>query len=452
MVTPVIRLPSKTKSRPVPEAVTAANDHAAKLARERNYVAAITEIKRAIAITPHSRELWYNLSNFFWNTRQYEQALAAVDRSLRIDSVYAQAMFSKALILEDMRRDAEAEQWFEWAIEITPDAMEMQWCRSLFRLSRGDYERGFAEYEIRIPFRKRDNGEAVFPKLPAPYWKGEPLRGKKVFAMVEQGIGDTIMFHRWLPWLQDQLGPEGTLYFCAKPEVQVMLWEFRDMVYWIPEGVAIPEADYSLPIGSLPHYAGATLQSLPADPGFIRKRAGVQMKIGPAVLPAPPGPDPFKVGIVWSGNPEQRNNEERCVPLDLLLGLAAHPNVWLYSLQLGPAQADIDRLGAGEGLVCDLSGQCSRGLAVTASAMLQLDLVVTCCTSMAHLAGALSVPAWVMLPYNPYWIWGIEGETTPWYPSLRLYRQPKVNDWVSVLERIQDDLFAQLDARPRAVG
>jgi hypothetical protein len=215
----------------------------------------------------------------------------------------------------------------------------------------------------------------------------------------------------------------------------------------VPEGVPIPPCSYSVVIGSLPFHQHCTLETLPADPGLIRKRAEVCMSMARANVPNPLGPNPFKVGICWTGNPGQDRNVERTVPLELLLSLAAHPNVWLYSLQAGPGREELHRLGA-EDLVFDLGGQMKeRGLTVAATAVLQMDLVITCCTSIAHMAGALGVPTWVMLCRSPYWVWMHERGDSPWYPSVKLYRQSRQDDWKSVVQRVRDDLIDLVDAR-----
>jgi hypothetical protein len=131
----------------------------------------------------------------------------------------------------------------------------------------------------------------------------------------------------------------------------------------------------------------------------------------------------------------------------LMLSLAEHPRVWLYSLQVGTGTADIERLGAKD-LVCDLGPQLKeRGLTVAATAIMQMDLVVTCCTSIAHLCGALGVNAWVGLCKNPYWVWMHDRTDSPWYPSLRLFRQNKTDDWKSVIGQIRDELIDLVDAR-----
>jgi Tfp pilus assembly protein PilF len=448
----VVQLPTRRRDhyRPVHKAVTELNNIALMRGAKYQHIATgIVEMKRAIAVQPNSCELWANMGALFWKSRQYDEALACADRSMTM-GVIAEAMHVKALVLEDQHKFEEAEACFAQAIEIDPKYLNAKWCRSMMRLSLGDYERGWEEYETRIPFRQQE-GKKVYPKFPAPYWQGEPIQEKNIFCCIEQGIGDTILFSRFLPWLDARVGIGGRVYLCCGHEIMVLLWNFveTDVVEYVPEGTPIPECDYSVVIGSLPWHSRCTLDALPGDPGLIRRRVDTQMRIGKADVPAPLGPNAYKVGICWTGNPAQERNDERSIPLELMLQLAEHPNVWLYSLQVGPGQADIARLGARD-IVCDLGPQLKeRGLTVAATAILQMDLVITCCTSIAHLCGSLGKEAWVVLCKNPYWVWMHERLDSPWYPSLRLFRQTKTDDWKSVMQQVKDELFERLDARRR---
>jgi hypothetical protein len=448
----VVKLPSKRRTvdtfRPVHEAVTELNKIALMRGEKYQHIAtAIVEMKRAIAVQPNSRELWANMAALFWKARKYDEALACADRSMTMGAI-EEALHVKALILEDMGKYEEAEQHFVLATEANPRYLNAKWCRSMMRLSLGDYERGWEEYETRIPFRQEE-GKKVYPKFPAPYWQGESIKGKRMFACVEQGLGDTIMFSRWIPWLKDQVGNEGKVYLCCSHEIAVLLWNFFRWGYvdYVPEGTPIPDCDYSVVLGSLPWHSRCTLETLPADPGWIRRRAEEQMRMGKADVPTPFDPQAFKVGIVWTGNPSQERNGERSIPLELMLTLAEHPRVWLYSMQVGHGQSDIERLGARD-LVCDLGPQLgNRGLLVAATAAMQMDLVITSCTMMAHLCGALGVPAWVVLCKNPYWVWMHDRVDSPWYPSLNLYRQHKTGDWSGVIQVVRDGLIDLVDAR-----
>jgi len=446
----VVKLPSKRRvsaSRPVHDAVKECNDIALMRGADYNHIpTAVVEMKRAIAVTPNSKEMWNNLGTLLWKSRQYDEAIACIDRALAFEE-FAEAQHNKALVLESIGQYDEAEKCFVRALELNPEYLNAKWCRSMMHLALGNYERGWEEYEARIPFRQQ-GGKPVYPKFPAPYWQGEDIHGKNIFCCIEQGIGDTILFSRFLPWLKEGM-ISGNIYLCCAHEIMVLLWNFVEagIVEYVPEGTPIPECDYSVVTGSLPWHSRCTLETLRSDPGLIRKRVETQMRIGKADVPTPLGPNPYKVGICWSGNPAQDRNDERTIPLELMLTLAEHPNVWLYSLQVGPTQADIARLGAKD-LICDLGPQLKeRGLTVAATAILQMDLVITCCTSIAHLCGALGVEAWVVLCKNPYWVWMHERPDSPWYPSLRLFRQTTTGDWRSVMQRVRDELIDKVDTR-----
>ena len=447
----IVQLPSKRRvtRRPVHEAVKELNEIA--LMRGENYRhidVAVVEMKRAISTTPNSQEAWNNLGSLLWKKREYDEAFACLERSLSFGEAFDAGHHNMALVLESMGKYEAAEWHFHRAIELNPNYINAKWCRSMMRLSRGEYAAGFEEYEARIPYRQKQ-GKPLYPKFPAPYYQGDDLTNKRVFVCVEQGIGDTIMFSRFLPWLRTHVGPSGRVYLCCTHDLMVLLWNFHasGIVEYVPEGVPIPECDYSIVTGSLPWHFGCTLDTLPSDPGLIWARANQQMKIGKANIPEPLGPDPFKVGICWTGNPEQDRNGERSIPLELMLTLAEHPNVWLYSLQVGAGQADIDRLGAKD-IVCDLGTQLKqRGLTVAATAIMQMDLVITCCTSIAHLCGSLGVKAWVVLCENPYWVWMLNRTDSPWYPSLRLFRQTRTDDWKGVMQQVRNELIDLVDAR-----
>jgi hypothetical protein len=442
----VITLPARG-FRQVHEAVREANDRAGEdLAAQHKFLAAIAMTKRAIAYTPNSRELWSNLATYFWNVHEFDEAMACVERSIAIDPLYSKSQFNKALILESMQRFDEAEKQFDLALELEPHWDNIKWCRSLLHLGQGDYTRGFEEYEYRIKCRVQ-NKRLVYPKFPSPLWQGENLYGKTIYVASEQGIGDTIMFHRWMPWLEDQVGGSGRIYFCPGPATLPLLWDMRGkIIEFVPDGVPIPKSDYSLVMGSLPWHSRATLETLPPDPGFIRSAAETQMRIGPVEMPEPDGPSPFKIGICWTGNPDQERNRERSIPFEHILDLTAHPNVWAYSLQVGPGEKDIEKFGA-QGLVHNLGPQLgARGLTVTATAIMKMDLVITCCTSIAHLCGALGVPCWIVLCAYPYWVWMTDREDTPWYPNTRLFRQEKFSDgWKPVMNKVCTELNQHIE-------
>lgn len=422
--------------RPVHSAIHELNQLAVELAAERKYDAAIVVAQRAIRIMPRSPELWSNLSTYYWNKRDYQAAFDCANRSRSIDPDCVLAWGALGLALQGLKRFDEAEAAFNTVLIREPNNHRVIWDRALLNLERGRYEQGWADYEARIPYK----GRKVYPNFRMPIWKGEDLTGKTVFIHAEQGVGDQILFARFFPWIS---GLAARVIVCCSPQATVLLWGYREFVEFLPEGAPVPEADYVIHMASLVYRYGATLDKIPIDPGIIRTMADKALNGAPVQVPIPEGLPfkPFRIGICWTGNPAMDRNSDRSIPLEMLFQLASNPKIWLYSLQVGPASTDIDRIGARD-LICDQTYEFARrGYVATAAAMLQLDLVITCCTSIAHLAGALGLSAWVLLCEDPYWVWGRNTtQSTPWWPSLRLFRQQTMGEWKPVIDEVQQEL------------
>jgi len=431
-MTKPLQLPGK-RLREVHPAVDQINKFAAsQLNTARQYELAIIATKRAIRVTPNSRELWSNIGTYYFNSRQYGEAEAAFARALVIDPDYAVAHCHLGLVYGATRHFDKAEHHYAEALRLDPDSLAIRYDRSMLKLRRGNYAEGFKEWEVRIPFKMGTS----FPKYPFPYYAGEPLVGKTVYVCGEQGIGDTVLFSRFLPWISEQGCSK--VYLHVNQQMTNLLWGYRHIVEFLPEGVPLPNADYAISMGSLPHWSGATLDNLPADPGKILWR--VRQSAKDFTLPEPGGPNPFRVGIAWSGNPLMDRNEERSIPFHVISRVVENPRVWAHSFQCGPSANDIAAAGADQ-LVCDLSSQLmERGLVGCGAALLQMDLVITSCTSIAHLAGALGVPCWVMLCYDAYWPWLIDRVDSPWYPNTRLFRQTVPDNWVWVMNDVMKEL------------
>ena len=276
----VVILPSKKKEvRPVHEAVAELNDIAVARGKKRHIKTAIVEMKRAIAVLPNSKELWNNLGTFLWNDRKYEEALACIDRALQLDPTFFKAFYNRALILEDIGQYDEAEKHFALSLEncTTDEKYNLNWCRSMMRLSLGHYANGWEDYEDRIPFSRTPGAVNRYPIFPAPYWQGEDITGKRIFCCAEQGLGDTILFSRFLPWLRQQVGPGGKVYFCCAHEMMTLLWDFylTGVMEFVPEGVPIPECDYSVVVGSSalakPMHVGDIAERSRPDPQARRR-------------------------------------------------------------------------------------------------------------------------------------------------------------------------------------
>jgi hypothetical protein len=256
--------------------------------------------------------------------------------------------------------------------------------------------------------------------------------GKTLYVQAEQGAGDRVLMHRYIDWVK-KTWPSAKIKFSSGVELAAAFCELFDAgVEYVPDHRPWPTADFGVFLGSLPRIHGTTASNVYPDPGYIRSAAS---KV--RFVPPPPRVRALKVGIAWTGNPDMTRNQERSIPFGMMFELADNPYVQLYSLQFEPGRAELYHHGA-EQIVHDLVPLVSpRGYIGTAAAALSLDLVITACTSLAHVAGAVGVPTWVLLCHDPYWVWLREGTRTKWYPSARLFRQPAPGDWGTVIDEVK---------------
>lgn len=428
--------------------VQALNDYACQQREAARYDTARVALTRALAMDPMQHALWGNYGCLMWNLGRLDEAEEPLRRATFLAPGHAPNWGNLGLLYSTMRRYDEAEVAFQRCIETADnpkDAMGAHWDRSLMRLEQGDWVRGFEDYDVRIELRAGEQ----YPKMPIPLWQGEPLDGKTLYVQAEQGLGDRILFSRYFDVIKARW-PTCTIKACMNEALTNLFWDFRDIVEFMPSGVPWPDdLDYGSFQASLPRWLSPTVEDVPPDPGRILKRVAYQNSLGAFQCPEPRTPA-LKVGIAWTGNPTMIRNAERSIPLELMLSLGERPDVCLYGFQVGPGQERIEQLGAGQ-LIRDLGSDIARhGIVGGAVAIMNMDLIITACTSTAHIAGSLGVPTWVLLCHDPYWVWlqGVEERrTSVWYPSVRLYRQKTPNDWAGVLAEVRADLDKLCDAR-----
>ena len=279
-------------------------------------------------------------------------------------------------------------------------------------------------------------------------WQGEDLNGKSIYIQGEQGTGDKILFSRYIAWLKETY-PKCTIYAHLRDDLANLFWEFETagiIERFLPNSIPWPKGiDYSCYLMSLPHYHGSRREEwIPPDPGLIRKRVVDQNSLKNMPMPGLPS---VNVGICWTGNPSQTRNLDRSVPLDLMVELAEDPRIQLYSVQVGPGNDDLDRTGARK-LVIDLAGDIvNEGWVGTGQVLMKLDVVITVCTAVAHLAGALGCNVWTLLCKEPYWVWPREGDRTAWYPSMKLFRQKDFRGWRPVITEVKSELGRLADTQ-----
>jgi len=384
---------------------------------------ACTQFRRAADMAPDNAAPWFGLAAASLNRNLPEEALAAGERGLAIDPNHAAGWNNRGIALKELGRLAEALDAYERALAINPDDGEIRYNRGVVHLLRGDYRQGWPDYEYRFagPAGRPPGGNLGCPK-----WSGQDLTGKTILLIAEQGLGDAIQFVRFAPGLKDR-GAADVIVQCREPLAR-LLSNAPGVDRVLVPGVPVPAIDYYLPLLSLPGLLGITETTIPAAGGYL-------------TVPAPTGnalPDKgaFNVGLNWAGSPTNEADTKRSIPLDRLAPLAAIPGCRLFSLQFRAGQGPIEAAGLADHIT-DL-GDRLGDFAQTATLIGELDMIVTVDTALAHLAGATGRPASLLLAHVPDWRWTMEGETTPWYRSLTLFRQPAPGDWATPIERMRN--------------
>lgn len=388
--------------------------------------AAIAHYRQSLALEPGNAAHHSNLGNALRSAGRCEEALQHHFRAVGISDAYVEGFFNLGLTLRDMGRLEEALGCFQRAQQLAPDHVRARVEGAVTRLMRGDLETGFAEYEARHSLP-----EHPLPEFREPAWTGGDLAGKRLLLYPEQGLSDGLQFVRYAPALRAR---GAHIVALVQPLLRdiVRLSGLIDEV--VAEGEPLPGFDCHASMLSLPALLGVSAST--ADVPYLQAPAQGRIRLGAHVRTR------LKVGIFWAAMPGQSVDRNRSCPLGEFLALADNPEVLLFSLQGGAAQKDIEQLGAAA-LVHDV-GRGIFDFAEAATVLTQLDLLITIDSAIAHLAGGMGLPAWVLLPHTADWRWMVNRADSPWYPSLRLFRQPAPGDWRSVMNQVRTSLEALL--------
>jgi hypothetical protein len=390
---------------------------------------------RALALKPDDLSIRFNGLMTRRDDDRLPEAIECCRRLLEQQPESGEACTNLAVVLLFSGAYDEALAEFERAVALNPESHATRANMALLLLLRGDYERGWVEYEQRwhlFSVRK--------PPFAQPEWAGEDLQGKTILLHHEQGLGDTIQCLRYVPLVAAR---GGRVVLRLERTLVRVAASLPDNVVISPPNAVLPAFDVWCPLMTLPRVFGTRPETIPGDVPYLGPRA-VLAERWRRRLGGLPG---FTVGLVWGGSPHHINDFRRSVELRRLQPLLNLPGVSFVSLQVGPRAGDLATLPPGT--VTDLSAELTD-FAETAGAILALDLVIAVDTAVVHLAGALGKPAWVMLPFSPDWRWMLERDYSPWYPTLRLYRQPAPGDWTSVIERLRGDLAGRASRHARA--
>jgi Tfp pilus assembly protein PilF len=398
---------------------------------------ALADFDAALALSPAHPVAHFNRGVVLIKLGRYAEAVAANDRAIAAAPDYATAWLNRGMALAQLRRFAEAVACYGEVLARRKDSADAYFNRALALLTTGDYRRGFEDYE----WRWRRTGMAAPKSRGRRLWLGDfTLGGKTILLHAEQGFGDTIQFARYAP-LVAAAGAKVVLE--VPPELKSLLSRLDGVASVVGRGEAPPAFDVHCPLGSLPLATKTELQSVPAPTSYLSADEA-HLKKWSARLQQIPSP---RVAIAWSGNPAHDNDRNRSLPFGALAPLFPPPNPpplagearvaatpTFISIQRDLRNEDAARLVA-ERHLTHLGGQLDD-FSDTAAVLALCDLVITVDTAPAHLAGAMGRPVWVLVPFAPDWRWTLEGETTPWYPTARLFRQHSPGGWDAVIGQV----------------
>jgi hypothetical protein len=412
---------------------------------------ALKSYQRALLYCPDYAEALYNLAETYKALHRWEESLTHYNRAVHSRNTYAEAFNNRGLMLQFLNRVDEAIESFDQTLAIWPNYAPAHSNKSLALLLKGEYDLGWAEHEWRWMMDEFTSAKRNFSQ---PQWVGldsndaansalesstHALHGKTILIHCEQGLGDTLQFCRYLPLLA-QTGAR--VLFEVQPALYSLMTQIAPADTLIKQGDHLPDFDFHCPLISLPYALRNSLSGIPAKASYLVANNGKieewAHKLGKKNKP--------RVGYLWSGNVHHHNDEFRSLPLKQLIP-------YLESLSESFEWTCLQKeFRAGEReLLSKIPGWMDLSESIqdfedTAALCSLMDLIITVDTSVAHLAGALGRPTWLMLPFAPDWRWLMNRSDSPWYPSIKLFRQTAISDWQSVLKPITHNLQHQFAA------
>jgi len=426
--------------------------------RMRNFSSALAAFERAIAIDPGCAEAFQGIAEVCQAEERFEDAIAAYGRALALRPGNVAAINMLGTAYQSIEQLDKAEECYRLALALTPDKLTVlnnlavvlnsqgrlkeavnvyrqlleidsgyadgHWNLSVALLALGEYSEGWSEFEWR--FKKANPVPSrIFSQ---PLWDGSDLAGRTILLHAEQGFGDTIQFVRYVPMVVQRGGI--VIVECQVAVLKRLLLSLEGVADVIVAGEPMPHFDCHLPLMSLPLVFGTTLETIPAHVPYLFAQSADIEKWRELLKSR----GTIRVGLVWFGRQSQVLNRKRSCPLSAFAQIASVPNVEFYSLQIGEGVEQISKCDPGFPLI-DLTEHV-HDFADTAAFISNLDLVVSIDTAVAHLAGALGIRTWTLLPYSSDWRWLCERQDSPWYPSMRLFRQSSQGDWPSLMKDV----------------
>lgn len=392
---------------------------------------AVALLREAVRLDPNFADGWTSLGLALVEAGDPESALVSCHRAVELNPRLVAAHNHQGMALYELGRRQEALASYERALALDPNSADVYRNRALLWLLEEKLTEGWAEYEWRWKC-----AESPPPRYAQPLWDGSPLAGRTILLDAEQGLGDTIQFIRYAPLVRDR---GGRVFVHCPAALASLLSRCEGVDQVVAEGEPLPAFDVFSPLLSLPRLFDTTFDDIPgraaylsADPQLAERW---RVELGPE--------SSLKVGIVWQGSRLHRRDRQRSIPLRFFSPFAKLHDVRLYSLQRDDGREQLAQVDFGDSTI-DLSPRL-HSFEDAAAAISNLDLVICCDTSIAHLAGALGKPVWVAVSLVPDWRWLLDRDDSPWYPTMRLFRQEKRGDWGDVFHRLAEALAEKVE-------
>jgi tetratricopeptide (TPR) repeat protein len=385
--------------------------------------------KKALQIDPNYANAYCNMGVAFREKRQIDEVIISFYKTIRLNPNHADAYSNLGSILSNKRQLDESIKNYQAALRLNPNHAEAHYGLSLVLLSLGNFIEGLKEHEWRW---KSKDFICQYRNFSQPFLDISVIEGRTIFLYAEQGLGDNIQFIRYAPLIAQRGG--NVILECSK-ELKSLLQNITSISKVITYGEQLPEFDMYCPLLSLPFVFNTRVETIPAKIPYITADTELVRKWGKKLHD---DNSLFKIGLVWAGNPKHKNNYDRSCSLEVFRPLTQCENISFYSLQKGEAGKQAKNSFEGMNFI-DYMDEV-HDFADTAALIENLDLIVSVDTAVAHLAGALGKQVWTLLPFAPDWRWMLNREDSPWYPTMRLFRQPSPGDWKSVIDKIKDEL------------
>lgn len=452
-----------------PQVAEVQNNLGAALRDRKVLEEAAVALRRALELKPDYFEALNNLGNVLKDLGALDEAIACYRQAVAMQPTNPMILDNWGLTCLEMGRLEDAAHCFQQSLALDPAAPHVHWCQALLLLLKGDLPRGWEEYEWRArcaEWQRTTRGYAA-RAVSAPVWDGSPLEGQTILVRCEQGFGDTLQFIRYVPLVQQR---GGRVIVECQPGLNRLLADCG-AEHVVSSDQELPAVDAQVRLLSLPATFRTTLQTIPGRVPYLRAEEALagrwrerlaesvgtahptaakeEQRPGDTARPTNEKSRSLMVGINWRGRQEPGGHLRRDMPLECFGRLANLPGVRLVSLQHGAGQQELAKVG-GEAEVVFLGDnvdQPHEAFVNTAAIMMSLDLVITSDTAVAHLAGALGVNVWLGLPFAADWRWLLARKDSPWYPTMRLFRQKSAGDWKAVFQEMEAALAAKISSQ-----